>query len=45
VEVESKEAELIMSNIYQTKFGIDHHVSLAEVLKNPKEYFSDKPKP
>jgi len=31
-----------MSNIYQTKFGINQHMSLAEVLNMSKSFFASK---
>lgn len=35
-------AELIMSNIYQSKFGINQHMSLAEILNMSKSFFASK---
>ena len=35
-------AELIMSNIYQSKFGINAHMSLAEVLNMSKQFFASR---
>ena len=36
-------AELIMSNIYQTRFNVDADTSLVDILNNKRHTFKDKP--
>lgn len=40
-EVQTSEAEIIMSNIYQSKFGIKTGQSINEVLDNPFSFYND----
>lgn len=40
--LENTEAELIMSNIYKEKFGIEGDISLSEILNKGKDYFKQK---